>query len=32
VDAAVAREANYFDLAIVDVLVKGRQDTPSKIW
>ena len=32
VDAAVAREANYFDLALVDVLVKGRQDVPSKIW
>ena len=32
VDTAVAREANYFDLALVDVLVKGRQDIPSKIW
>ncbi len=32
VDATVSREANYFDLALVDVLVKGRQDIPSKIW
>ncbi|MFQ5882113.1 MAG: hypothetical protein ACE5I9_06540 [Candidatus Methylomirabilales bacterium] len=32
VDPAVAGEANYFNLALVDILVKGRQGTPSKIW
>ncbi len=32
VDPAVDREANYFDLGLVDILVKGRQGTPSKIW
>jgi len=32
VDPVVAREANYFDLALVDILVKGKRDIPSKIW
>ena len=32
VDPAVTREANYFDLALVDILVKGRQEVPSEIW
>lgn len=32
VDSAVVQDANYFELALVDILVKGRQGTPSKIW
>lgn len=32
VDPAVVQEANYFELALVDILVKGRQGIPSKIW
>ena len=32
VDPAVSQEANYFELALVDILVKGRQGIPSKIW
>lgn len=32
VDPAVDREANYFDLALVDIMVKGRHGVPSKIW
>jgi hypothetical protein len=32
VDQAVASQADYFNLAIVDVLVKGRANVESKIW
>jgi len=32
VDPAVAAQADYFNLAIVDVLVKGRANVESKIW
>ncbi len=32
VDPAVVQQANYFELALVDILVKGRQGTPSQIW
>jgi hypothetical protein len=32
VDPAVASQADYFNLAIVDVLVKGRANVESKIW
>lgn len=32
IDPTVARETNYFDLAIVDLLIKKGAQTPSKIW
>lgn len=32
VDPAVAREADYFNWALVDLLVKCKGDVPSKIW
>ena len=32
VDPAVDQEANYFELALVDILIKGRQGVQSKIW
>ncbi len=32
VDAAVAAEVDYFDLAVVDILVKGQGEVPSRIW
>ncbi|MFQ5657012.1 MAG: hypothetical protein ACE5G5_05680 [Candidatus Methylomirabilales bacterium] len=32
VDPAVDRETNYFELALVDILVKSRQSVESKIW
>lgn len=32
VDPAVDQESNYFELALVDILVKGRQGVQSKIW
>jgi hypothetical protein len=32
VDPAVAAQADYFNLAVVDILVKGRANVPSKIW
>lgn len=32
VDATVAAQADYFNLAVVDILVKGRGDVKSKIW
>jgi hypothetical protein len=32
VDPAVAKEVDYFNLAVVDILVKGRANTQSKIW
>jgi hypothetical protein len=32
VDPAVAGKADYFNLAVVDILVKGRGDVESKIW
>lgn len=32
VDPHVARETNYFNEAIVDILIKGRGNIPSRIW
>ena len=32
IDPAVAQSANYFNQALVDILVKGRGNIPSKIW
>lgn len=32
IDPAVAEQSNYFDRALVDILVKGRGNIPSKIW
>jgi hypothetical protein len=32
VDPAVAVQADYFNLAVVDILVKGRGDVQSEIW
>ena len=32
VDPTVAAQADYFNLAVVDVLVKGRGNVESKIW
>lgn len=32
VDAAVAGAADYFGLAVVDILVRGRGNVESKIW
>jgi hypothetical protein len=32
IDPAVAEQSNYFDHALVDILVKGRGNIPSKIW
>jgi hypothetical protein len=32
VDPAVAGQADYFNLAVVDILVKGRGDVESRIW
>ena len=32
VDPAVDQAANYFELALVDILIKGRQGVQSKIW
>jgi hypothetical protein len=32
VDPAVAVQADYFNLAVVDILVKGRGDVRSEIW
>ena len=32
VDADVAAEVDYFNQAVVDILVKGRGDIASKIW
>ena len=32
VDPAVAAQSDYFNLAIVDILVKGRADIASRIW
>ncbi len=32
VDPAVAAQADYFNLAVVDILVKGRGDVESTIW
>ncbi len=29
---AVAERTNYFNHALVDILIKGRGDIPSKIW
>jgi hypothetical protein len=32
VDPAVAAHTDYFNLAVVDILVKGRGNVPSRIW
>ncbi|MBI2458680.1 MAG: hypothetical protein HYV46_21450 [candidate division NC10 bacterium] len=32
VDPAVAAQADYFNLALVDILVKDRGNVESKIW
>jgi hypothetical protein len=32
VDATVTAETDYFNMAIVDILVKGRGSVESKIW
>lgn len=32
VDPKVRAESDYFNLAIVDILIKGRGDIRSKIW
>jgi hypothetical protein len=32
VDPAVTGQADYFNLAVVDILVKGRGDVESRIW
>jgi len=32
IDPAVAAQANYFNQALVDILIKGRGNIPSKIW
>ena len=32
IDPAVAERANYFNQALVDILIRGRRNIPSKIW
>ena len=32
IDPAVAERANYFNEALVDILIRGRRNIPSKIW
>ncbi len=32
VDPTVAAQADYFNLAVVDILVKGRANIQSRIW
>ena len=32
IDPAVAEQSDYFNHALVDILIKGRGNTPSKIW
>jgi hypothetical protein len=32
IDPTVAGQSNYFDHALVDILVKERGNIPSKIW
>ncbi len=32
VDPTVAVQTDYFNLAVVDILVKGRANVTSKIW
>lgn len=32
IDPAVSEHANYFNQALVDILIKGRGNIPSKIW
>jgi hypothetical protein len=32
VDPTVVGQADYFNLAVVDILVKGRGDVESRIW
>lgn len=32
IDPALAERTNYFDQALVDLLVKGGGNIPSKIW
>lgn len=31
-DPAVVAQSDYFNQAVVDILIKGRGDTPSRIW
>jgi hypothetical protein len=32
VDPTVAAQADYFNLAVVDILIRGRGNVESKIW
>ena len=32
IDPAVAEQSNYFNHALVDILIKGRGNIPSRIW
>jgi len=32
IDPAVAERTDYFNHALVDILIKGRGNIPSKIW
>lgn len=32
IEPAVSERANYFNQALVDLLIKGRGNIPSKIW
>jgi hypothetical protein len=32
IDPAVAERTNYFNHALVDILIKDRGNVPSKIW
>ncbi len=32
IDPAVAEQSDYFNHALVDILIKGRGNIPSKIW
>ncbi len=32
VDPGMSRQVNYFNQALVDILVKGKGNIPSKIW
>ncbi len=32
IDSAVAEHTDYFNHALVDILIKGRGNIPSKIW
>ena len=32
IDPAVAEQSDYFNHALVDILIRGRGNIPSKIW